>query len=109
LASSEAVFLKRERFFTLWQERLFFYHVQKPAGLELVFSQKPEHYFTFLFLFFFRRRMLLFSFQGSSYGNGNQTPPSTAEKNDCSDSGNYYFSRSAVAVLRHRTATLDRE
>jgi len=31
---------------------------------------------------------------------GNQTPPSTAENNDCSDSGNYYFSRSAVAVLR---------
>jgi hypothetical protein len=73
---------------------------QKPVGLELYFL-KPERTFTFFFLFFFRRLMLWFStFRGSSYETGNQTPPSTAENNDCSDSGNYYFSRSAVAGLR---------
>ena len=62
---------------------------------------KTGTYLYFLFLFFLRRLMLLFStFRGSSCGIGNQTPPSTAENNDCSDSGNYYFSRSAVAGLR---------
>ena len=30
---------------------------------------------------------------------GNQTPPSTAENDDCSDSGNHYLSRSAVTGL----------
>jgi hypothetical protein len=41
-----------------------------------------------------------------SYGNCNQTPPSTAENDDCSGSGNYYYSRSAVAGLRQSNSHL---
>jgi hypothetical protein len=76
---------------------------QKPVGLELYFL-KPELTFTFfLFIFFLAKQDGSYwsSFYRAGLSSiGNQTPPSTAENNDCSDSGNYYFSRSAVAVLR---------
>ena len=73
---------------------------QKPGGLELYFL-KPELTFTFfLFIFFIAGCFLLTLLWDASFGIGNQTPPSTAENNDCSVSGNYCFSRSEVAVLR---------
>ena len=60
-------------------------------------------YICWIFFFFFSRNctiVLLRFFRGLCYGNRNLTPPSTAENDDCSGSGNYYLSRSAVAGLR---------
>ena len=66
-------------------------------------------YVCWIFFFFFSRNctiVLLKFFGGRCYGSSNQTPPSTAENDDCSVSGNYYFSRSAVAGLRQSNSRL---
>jgi hypothetical protein len=69
---------------------------QKPVGLELYFLKAELTFTFFLFIYFVTGCFLLSLFKGCSFGIGNHTPPSTAEKNDCSDSGNYCFSRSEV-------------
>jgi len=46
---------------------------------------KPELTFTFLFFIFFVWE------RGVSTVIGNQTPPSTAAENNCSDSGDYFM------------------
>jgi hypothetical protein len=67
---------------------------QKPGGLELYFL-KPELSFTFFLFIFFPRVQDVscqhFFFWDSSCISGNQTPPSTGAKNNCSDSGDYFL------------------
>ena len=62
-----------------------------------------------IFFFFFSGNcisVLVEFFRERSYENGNQTPPSTAENNKRNASGDYYFSRSAVAGLRQSNSLL---
>ena len=68
---------------------------------------KTETYLYFLFFYFFRRLMLVFStFRGCAYENGNQTPPSTARSKKkwsrlLGARRNFFLRmRSAVAGLR---------